>query len=180
MAMRHSEFLDGGVRLLGLSADSPAQNAAVMEKLALGFPILSDEDRQAAITPLGFADENDPRQISRPGVVIVDTDGEIVHRAEARDYADRAAEGDLLAQLDDLDFAPTSQGPPAVGTTEAGEKAIPLEGIPHHLRGAKFAALALRGRHRNISDEFKDDAKAYVGMVERYLEAISNVEERRA
>lgn len=180
MAMRHSEFLDKGVRLFGLSADSPAQNAAVMEKLALGFPILSDEDREAAITPLGFADENDPRQISRPGTVIVDTNGEIVYRSEGRDFADRPVEDDLLEKLDELGFDPTSQEPSAVGTAEAGEKAIPLEGLPHYLRGAKFASLALRSRHRNISDEFKDDAKAYIEMVERYLEALSNVEERRA
>ena len=178
MAMRHDEFLAGGARLYGLSADSPPQNAAVMQKLALTFPILSDIDRQAAITPLGFADEKDPRQISRAGVVIVDANGEIVHRSLGRDYADRPDEDELIEALRKLDLGPTSQDRPAVGEIEAGERAIPLEGIPHYLRGAKFAALALRSRYREMSDEFRDDAKAYVQMVDRYLEAIASVADR--
>ncbi len=175
MAMRHSEFLEKGVRLFGLSADTPGQNAAVMEKLDLSFPLLSDEERQSAITPLGFADENDPRQISRPGLVVIDARGDIVHREEGRDYADRPDEDELLGVLDSLGFSSTSQNAPEVGTAEPGEKAIPLEGIPHYLRGAKFASLALRSRYRDLSDEFKDDSKAYAQMVDRYLEAISDV-----
>ena len=178
MAMRHSEFLERGVRIFGLSADSPGQNAAVMEKLELTFPLLSDEDRQAAITPLGFADEKDPRQISRPGLVIIDPEGDIVHREEGRDYADRPDEDELLAVIDSMDLAPTSQDVPEIGEPEPGEKAIPFEGIPHYLRGAKFATLALRARYRSLSDEFKDDAKAYAQMVDRYLEAISAVADR--
>lgn len=178
--MRHAEFLDKGGRLFGLSADSSSQNAAVMEKLALSFPVLSDEDMGAAITPLGFADDDDPRQISKPGVVIIDPGGEIVYRHEGRDYADRPDEDDLLEQLAELGLGPTSQEPPVIGEPVPGEKAIPLEGIPHYLRGAKFASLALRSRHRDTSDEFAADSKGYVQMVERYLEALSAVEERRA
>lgn len=169
----------GGARLFGLSADLPPQNAAVMDKLALTFPILSDDDREAAIIPLGFADEKDPRQISRPGVVIIDSDGEIAHRSVGRDYADRPDEDELLAALSELGLDPTSQDEPVVGKIEAGEKAIPFEGIPHYLRGAKFAALALRSRFRDLSEEFKDDAKGYVQMVDRYLEALTAVQDRR-
>jgi len=180
LAERHPEFLDRGARLYGLSADPPEQYAAVMQKLALTFPILSDEDRQAAITPLGFADEKDPRQISRAGLVIIDPEGNIVHRAESRDYADRPDEDDLLAVLDGLGLDPTTQAPPEMGEAVHGEKAIPFEGIPHYLRGAKFAALAIRSRHRGISDDFKDDAKRYVQMVDRYLGALSAVEGRRS
>lgn len=178
--MRHSEFLDKGGRLFGLSADSPHQNSSVMEKLALTFPVLSDEEREAAITPLGFADDNDPRQISKPGVVIVDRAGEIAYRYEGRDFADRPDEDELLGRLAELGLSPTSQEPPVIGEAQPGEKAIPLEGIPHYLRGAKFASLALRSRHRNISEEFAEDAKKYVQMVERYIEALSAVGERRA
>ena len=174
--MRHPEFLERGVRLFGLSADTPGQNAAVMEKLDLSFPLLSDEDRQAAITPLGFDDENDPRKISRPGLVVIDPGGNIVHREEGRDYADRPDEDQLLDVLDSLGFSPTSQDPPEIGTAEPGERAIPLKAIPHYLRGVKFATLALRSRYRDLSDEFKDDTKAYAQMVDRYLEAISTVD----
>lgn len=176
--MRHSEFLDKGVRLFGLSADTPGQNAAVMDKLALTFPLLSDEDRQAAITPLGFADESDPRQISRAGLVIMDPDGTVVHREEGRDYADRPDEDDLLAVIEGLGLDPTTQEEPEIGKVEPGEKAMPFDGIPHYFRGAKFAVLAMRSRYRGLSDDLADDAKRYVQRMDRYIEAIGAVRER--
>ncbi len=151
-----------------------------MEKLALPFPILSDPDRDRAVTPLGFADERDPRLISRPGVVIVAPGGEEVWRHTGRDYADRPHEDLLLSEVSKLGVDPTTQASPDVGEAVHGETAMPPEDLPHYLRGAKFAALALRSRHRSISEEFKDDAKEYVARMERYLEALSAVEERKA
>ena len=166
--------------MFALSVDSPQQNAAVMEKLAMPFPILSDPDRDKAVTPLGFADEKDPRLISRPGVVIVAPGGPEAWRHTGRDYADRPHEDLLMSAVSKLGLDPTTQALPEVGEAVHGEKAIPLEGLPHYFRGAKFAALALRSRHRSISQEFKDDAKEYVARVERYLEALSAVEGRKA
>jgi hypothetical protein len=57
---------------------------------------------------------------------------------------------------------------------------MPLRGLGPYYRGAKFAALAIRGRHRNLGDDFGDDLKGYVEMVDRYLEALPGVEERKA
>ena len=151
-----------------------------MKKLALPLPILSDVDRDQAITPLGFADEKDPRLISRPGVVIVSPAGEIVYRFLGRDYADRPDEDDLLSELQSLGLAPTTQDSPELGRAAPGEKAVSVEGLSHYFRGGKFATLAFRRRYRDLSDEFKDDTKSYIAMVERYIEALSSVEERKA
>ena len=164
MADRQNEFLDRGARVYGLSADSPLQNSAVMDKLAIPFPILSDSERDNAIIPLGFEDEGDPRHISRPGVAIISSDGEIVHRFVGRDYADRPVEDELLADLEALKLDPV---------------AFPAEGLKYYFSGAKFANLALRRRYRHISDEFKDDTKAYVAMIDRYLEASSAARVRK-
>jgi hypothetical protein len=179
MAQRHGEFLARGARVYALSADTAPMNTAIVEKLALPFPVLSDPDRTQAIMPLGFADEKDPRQISRPGTLIIDTDGEIVFSVTGRDYADRPNEDALLQALDGLGLSATSQTPPEMGESKAGEKAMAYEGLPHYFRAAKFAVLALRSRHRELGEEFADDAKRYVQMVERYLEALPAVEERR-
>lgn len=179
MAQRHDEFLARGARVYGLSADTPPMNTAIVEKLALPFPVLSDSDRAEAITPLGFADEKDPRQISRPGTVIIDPDGEIAFSVTGRDYADRPNEDDLLEALEGLGLPATNQDPPELGESQAGEKAMAYEGLPHYFRAAKFAVLAVRGRYRDLSEEFADDTKRYVQMVERYLEALPAVEERR-
>jgi hypothetical protein len=140
-----------------------------VEKLALPFPVLSDPDRAEAITPLGFADEKDPRQISRPGTVIIDPDGEIAFSVTGRDYADRPDEDDLLEALEGLGLPATTQDPPELGESQPGEKAMAYEGLPHYVRG----------RYRHLSEEFADDTKRYVQMVERYLEALPAVEERR-
>lgn len=180
LAQRHEEFLKRGGRLYGISADTPGQNAAVMEKLALPFPILSDVERTQAVEPLGFSDEKDPRQISRAGVVIVAPTGEEAFRHSGRDFADRPDEDLLLDALSELTLEETTQEAPARGEPEPGEKAMPYEGIPFYLRGAKFAALALRARFRDLGDPFTEETKLYVQMVERYIDALTAVEERRA
>jgi hypothetical protein len=180
LAQRHDEFLARGARVFGLSADTPPMNAAVVEKLALPFPVLSDPDRSNAITPLGFADENDPRRISRPGTVIISPAGEVVFSVTGRDYADRPDEDDLLAELGALTLPATTQDPADLGEIDPGPKAMPYEGLAHYFRGAKFATLAVRNRHRRLGREFAADLKAYGMMVERYLEALPYVEERKA
>lgn len=180
MAMRHGEFLEGGARVYGMSADTPGQNAAVMEKLALPFPILSDVTKESAVRPLGFDDEDDPRQISRPGVVVISPDGEVVSRFVGRDYADRPDEDDILGELDGLDLPPTTQARPAIGASDPGEKAFPAEGLKYYFSGSRFAVLALRRRYRDFGDEWRDDTRAHIAMVDRYLEALSAVKDRRA
>ena len=179
MAQRQGEFNAQGARVWGLSADSPPQNSAVMEKLALPFAILSDETKDEAVRPLGFDDEDDPRHISRPGVVVISPDGEVVFRYVGRDYADRPNEDEVIADLSELGLDPTDQDRDEIGPVQAGEKAMPGEGLKFYFSGAKFANLALRRRHRDLGKDFADDTKSYVQMIERYLEALSAVRDRK-
>lgn len=163
-----------------MSADTPPMNSAVIEKLALPFPILSDPDRDQAVTPLGFADVKDPRLISRAAAVVVDPGGEIAFSYTGRDFADRPHEDLLLEEVAKLELGPTTQEPPVTGAAEPGSAAMPFEGLPYYFKGAKFAVLALRSRHRDNGAEFRDDGKRYVQMIERYIEALPDVEERRS
>lgn len=180
MAHRHDDFLERGGRVYGLSADTAEMNAAMMEKLALPFTILSDPDRDRAITPLGFADADDPRRISRPATIVVSPEGEIVFSVVGRDYADRPDEDLLLEKLAALDLAPTTQQTPVVGEAVPGPTAPPYKALAPYFRGAKFAVLAVRSRHRDLGEGLRDDLKGYVHMVERYIEALPAVEERKA
>ena len=180
MAARHGEFLEAGARVYALSTDNPGQNSAVMEKLALTFPLLSDETKENAVRPLGFDDEADPRQLSKPGSVIISPEGEVVSRFVGEDFADRPDEDDILAELRGLGLSAATQEEPAIGAPEPGPKAMPYEGLRFYFSGAKFATMALRRRHRHVSDHFKDDTKEYVAMVERYMAALLSVRERKA
>jgi hypothetical protein len=79
-----------------------------------------------------------------------------------------------------LGLEPTSQPAPELGPIEAGEKAVPYRGLSSYLRGAKFAGLAIRSRHRDLDEDFSADMKGYIEMLDRYLEALRGVEDRKA
>jgi hypothetical protein len=174
----HEDFLAAGGRIVAISIDGPGQNAAMVEKLDLPFPLLSDPDRSRAIEPYGVADPKDARNIARPAMVLVDTAGEEAFRFVSRDYADRMPEEAVLEQVQSLGIGPTMQAPPLPGEAEPGPKAMPLDGLPHYLRGARFAALAMGLRHKDLGDAIKEDSKAYVEEMDRYFAAVQELRER--
>lgn len=160
------------MRIFAISVDSPEQHSAWIEKLDLPFPMLSDPDRSAIIEPMGVADPNDDREIARPAMVLITPDGDEAWRYVSRDFADRLPEDDVLERARALGLEPTSQEPPETADPEPGPRAMPLDGLPYYLRGARFAALAMGMRHRALGDEIKEDSKAYVAEMDRMLEAV--------
>lgn len=180
MASNHPSLLDAGTRVFGVSVDSPAQQAAMVDKLDLPFPMLSDPDRSAAIGPLDLADPDDPRGISRPALVLVAPGGEEVWRWVSRDYADRLPEAELLDRVRREGWPATTQDPPQLGEVRPGEKAMPLEALTPYFRGARFAALAMGLRHGHLDEAVKADSKAYVQEMDRYGEAVAALRERKA
>jgi hypothetical protein len=168
LAIRHPEFTDAGGRIVGISIDSPEQNAAMVEKLGLPFPLLSDPDRSQAIVPYGVADPKDDRNIALPTVVLVAPGGEEQARFSARDFADRPPEDDVLAALGSLGLPPAVQPPPEPGAARPGPNAIPLEQLLPYYRGARFAVIAMSRRHPDT----KEEADRYVAQLDRYTEAV--------
>ena len=152
----------------------------MVEKLDLPFPLLSDSDRSLAITPLGAADPKDERNLARPAMILVDPAGEERFRFVSRDFADRLPEDDALAAVTTLGLPPTTQPAPTPGTPEPGPRAMPLDGLPYYLRGARFAALAMGLRHGHHDDSIKDDSKAYVAEMDRYMDAVQALRKRLA
>lgn len=175
----HPQFLAAGARLFGVSVDPPARNAAMVEKLELPFPLLSDPDRSAAIGPLGVADEQDQRSISRPAMILVAPDGTEAWRFVSRDYADRLPEDEVLERIRGLGLAPTSQSPPETVDPQAGPEAVRLEALPAYFRGARYTALALGLRHGRDHEPIKVDSKAYVAEMDRYHRAVSDLLKRK-
>ena len=163
------------MRIFAISVDSPEQHSAWIEKLDLPFPMLSDPDRSAIIEPMGVADPNDAREISRPAMVLIEPGGEEAWRYVSRDFADRLPEDDVLEHARSLGLESTSQEPPETVDPEPGPRAMPLDGLPYYLRGARFAAMAMGLRHRDLGDEIKEDSKAYVAEMDRMLEAVAEL-----
>lgn len=155
--------------------DSVGQHAAIVASLQLPFPVLSDPDRSLAIEPYGVADPDDLRNLARPAMILVDGEGNEAFRFVSRDYADRLPEHDVLEVVQGLGLGPTSQQAPTPGVPEPGKRAMPLDGLPYYLKGARFAVQALGLRHRELGAEFKADAKAYVAEMDRYIEAVQEL-----
>ena len=170
--MRHQQFLEAGVRTFGISIDAPELNAAMVAKLSLPFPILSDPDRSLAIRPFGVADERDQRLIARPAVVVVTAQNKEVFRFVSRDFADRIPEEELLNSIQSLDLPATAQAPPEPGPAEPGPRSLSPSDLRIYFRGARFAAQAMGLRHAHYAEEIKTDSKAYVAEMDRYTEAL--------
>lgn len=139
----------------------------MIEKLNLPFPMLSDPDRSRAITPYGFANEGDPRDIGIPATVVIGADGTEVWRTVSKDFADRPPEDEALDVIRGLGLASVEQPVPAAGNPEPGPHAMPFSQMRDYYRGAKFAALAMGGRFPDA----KEDAKLYAAQMDRYMEA---------
>lgn len=151
----------------------------MVEKLLLPFPVLSDPDRSAVVEPLGVADPNDARGISRPAMVLIAPDGSESWRFVSRDYADRLPNDEVLERVRSLGLEATGQPAPEIGPIEPGPKAMAFEGMFHYMRGARFAAQAMGSRHKELGEQIEEDSKAYVAEMDEMLEAITELTRRR-
>lgn len=144
------------------------------------FPLLSDPDRSGIIEPWGLADPKDPRNLAIPAMVLLDTDGVERWRFVSRDYADRLPENEVLEVVRSLGLEGTSQARPTTRDPQPGPGVMPFEALWYYIRGARFAALALGRRHKDLDDSIKQDTKAYVGEMDVMLEAIGALREARS
>lgn len=179
MASRHQEFLSAGARIVAIDIDSPGRHAAMVEKLALNFPMLSDPDRSLLIGPMGLSNPTDARNIGLPALVLLDSQGEERWRFVSRDYAERLPEDEVLAVVKSKGWSATSQAHPAPGVPEEASGAMPFDGLNFYFRGAKFAAQAMGLRHAHLDESVKVDSKAYVAEMDRFIEAVKAVADRR-
>ena len=158
--------------MFAVSVDPPGRNAAMVEKLSLPFPYLSDPDRSQAITPYEVADEKDERRIARPAIVVITPGHEVGFRFVSRDFADRLPEDEVLAALHQLGLAPTTQEPPERGTPDPGARSLSPSNLKIYFRGARYAAQIMGLRHAHYAEEIKIDSKAYVAEMDRFTAAL--------
>ena len=151
----------------------------MIEKLEIPFPYLSDTDRSRAVEPYDVVDHKDARDLARPAMILVDTDGEERFRFVSRDFADRYPEDKVLEVAAELGLDPVAAEEMRDGTPEPGPSSMPFEGLWYYLRGARFAALAMGLRHKDLGESIKEDSKAYVETMDRMLEHIKNYTKRR-
>ncbi len=176
MAKRYHEFLEAGAIVAAVVVDTPAQNAAMVEKLDLPFVMLSDPDRSLAIDPFGVADPRDPREIALPTTVVIAPGGEEAWRRVSFDFAERPEEDEALGVVRSLGRSGVDAEPVSLLNPVAGPNAMPFDSLTAYYRGAKFAAIAMARRY----PEAKENAAAYAAQMDRYIEAVQHVKDARS
>ena len=164
--------------MAGISVDSAAENAAMVEKLRLPFPLLSDP---GAVAIAGW-DVYDPvggthGPIARPAIFVVGRDLSVPFEYVGRDFADRppnAAIYEALEKVRDaapvgLESAVTEPGPRPLDAGNPADHGMPLEEMRPYFRGATFGVQAICGR---ISDPaVKAEGDRFRAIVGEYVKA---------
>jgi peroxiredoxin len=98
-ARKYGEFQGRGAEVVGISVDSVEQNAAMVEKLLLPFPLLSDAEPDGeVIRRAGVFDE--VGRIAKPSIFAVTHDGQVVFDYVGQDFIDRPGDEPLFDALD--------------------------------------------------------------------------------
>lgn len=169
MARRYNEFTKRGAHSAAISVDPPAANAAMVEKLALPYPVLCDLDGEGAIKPYGVWHEG--RNIAKPALVALAPDGHEVFRYVGADFMDRPDDAELFAALDGLGLPAVA---PSVGPIERmkpspSPRAFPLETLAPYMRGVQMAMTAMAERMRDPVDG--DEVRRTASMAEEFVKA---------
>jgi peroxiredoxin Q/BCP len=86
-----------GVSLAGISVDPIENNRAMVDKLLLPFPLLSDPDGRV-IKEWDVWNDNDGG-IAKPSIFAIRSDGSIGWAYVGRDFADRPTDDELFNSL---------------------------------------------------------------------------------
>jgi len=169
MARAYDEYLKRGATIAAVVIDTPGQNAAMVDTLALPFPILADPSGDGAIKP--FDVWADTGKMSKPAIIVLAPDGQEIFRYVGVDFMDRPVDEDVLIALDglalpplDLPIATALHLPPA-----PGPRALPLADLAVYMRGVRFSSMALAGRARDPFD--RAEAERTSKMAERFIVA---------
>ena len=95
-ARNWDRFVKEGVSLAGISVDPIENNQAMVEKLLLPFPLLSDPEGRV-IKEWGVWNESEA--IAKPSIFAIRKGGSIAWAYVGRDFADRPTDDELFSSI---------------------------------------------------------------------------------
>jgi hypothetical protein len=163
--------------------DPPAHNLAMVQKLDLPFPLLSDP-RGDVIKSLGLWNEEEG--VSEPAIVVLDRSDTIRRLySGGRDFSDRPPEDALFKVLDEVgtEGEPERDEPEIRVSAEEAERetvrpdkpALTLEELGPYYLGTHFAAVAME---KKLEGEAKEKVEGYQDLVDAYNAAIQETAEQ--
>jgi AhpC/TSA family len=167
----------------GVSIDPPSHNRAMVEKLDLPFPLLSDP-RGDLIKSLDLWNEEEG--VSEPAIVVVDRSGTVRRLySGGKDFSDRPTEEALFALLDEVGTEGEPEGgepvirvsaeEAAAETVRPDKPALTLEELGPYYLGTYFATVAMQ---KKLDGEAREEVDDYQGLVKEYEAAIRETTER--
>jgi hypothetical protein len=166
---------------VGISVDPPENNARMVGKLLLPFPLLSDP-RGELIKRYALWDEEEG--VAVPSIVVIDRSGEIRYLYSGSDFADRPGDDEVFAALEGLDgsIERITGGPELRVTAEEAretvrpdKRTITLEQLFPYYRGVYFATVVLKKRFGGWGRSGRgayQEVSNYQTMVQRYRKAL--------
>ncbi len=169
MGREYDQYTRRGATIAAIVIDTPEQNAAMVEKLALPFPILSDPEGERAIKPLEVWDPEG--KMAKPAIVAIAPDGQEAYRYVGTDFMDRPNDDEILEALASLGLPATETPAGTIAHLDPrpDSRATKLENLAVYMRGVRFASKALADRARDPFD--KAEAERTSRMAERYVAA---------
>ena len=163
--------------------DPPDHNKAMVQKLDLPFPLLSDP-RGDVIKSLGLWNEEEG--VSEPAIVVLDRSDTIRRLySGGRDFSDRPPEDALFKVLDEVgtEGEPEKDEPEIRVSAEEAERetvrpdkpALTLEELGPYYLGTHFAAVAME---KKLKGEAKEKVEGYQDLVNDYNAAIRETTEQ--
>jgi hypothetical protein len=168
---------------VGISVDPPGHNRAMVEKLDLPFPLLSDPRGDLIKTHDLW---NEEESVSEPAIVVLDRTGTVRRLySGGRDFSDRPTEEALFGLLDEVG----AEGEPEYGepgirisTAEAAREtmrpdkpALTLEELGPYYLGTYFATVAMQNK---LDGEAREEVDGYQDLVKEYNAAIRETTEQ--
>jgi peroxiredoxin len=181
-ARQFAAFEKRGTQLVGVSVDPPRNNARLVGKLQLPFPLLSDPEGELARS-LGLW--NAEEGLAVPSIVVIDQSAKVRYLYSGSDFADRPEDDEVFAAQDGLDVQTTrtTGGPEIqVGAAQARERSVrpdrrvmDLDELITYYSGVFRTTVALKGRfggwRRSGKKAFRE-VDDYQQMVRRYIQAL--------
>ena len=96
-ARQWERFEEAGLRVAAIAVDPIENNAAMVEKLLLPFPILSDPEGRV-MKEYGVWSDGEGG-LARPAIFLVQPDRTVVFSYVGEDYADRPSDDELFGAV---------------------------------------------------------------------------------
>lgn len=174
IARDYASYLARGARVIAVVIDKPGQNAAMVENLALPFPVLSDPGGSKLIKPFDVWDNND--QMSKSATIVLAPDGREVYRHVGVDLADRPVHEESLEAVAKLAL-PAIEEPVAVAPApfaSPGPRALSIQELSLYMRGVRSSTNELAERMRDPWDSA--ECKRTTQMAEQFIASFAETE----